>query len=256
MARAFTLSHAAIDILCERLRTSPSPFPFEIARHGRTDEQRAGIRRAVFGDLERRNLAYRGRAEDDVDEALVLFTNPVTLIAAFGKLDRGQKLFARTCSNGQSAIRAVADVNAVRFEPIHVASVVSSAVSLLPPSRPGVGQSVTFPRTAPAQPEPSGEGFTRMVSAPRSTATMQVRAAETMLGQPKIRFGQFRVTVRGRHGRDQHAPDVFWFDTQAGRYVTHSSTGQDGQGWSTFAPADTPRLAQLLSAQLNQLTIG
>lgn len=255
MPRSYTLSFAAIDILCEVLRLNPAPFPFEIPRHGQTDQQRAGIRAAVFADLESRDLAYRGRPEGDLDAAVALFARPEVVITIFGKLGRENRLSARICSDGRQALSAIGQHNAVRFEQIHPASLVSTAVGLLPHAPAGEGQSVTFPLSADTEPD-QGEGISQMVRAPRNSTAVQAHAAETMLGQPKLRFGQFRITVRRRDNHQDNSPDLFWFDTATGRYVTHRSTTQDGQAWTTFSPTDTPRIGQLLNTQLNRLTVS
>jgi hypothetical protein len=255
MRRSFTLSHAAIDILCEQLRLDPSPFPFEIPRHGQTDQQRAGIRAAVFADLETRELAYRGRTEGDVEEIVSLFSRPNIVITVFGQLDKGQRLFARICSNDRQAVQAIGVDNGVRFEPLHPASLISATVGLLPNAPAGHGQSVTFALDAPPKPaEDREEGIFRMVRAPRDTATVNADAAQTMLGQPRLRFGSLKPVVRGPNGRLADGSDLFWFDTPTGRYVTHKSTAHDGRAWVTFSPIDTPRLGKLLETTLNRLT--
>ncbi len=89
--------------------------------------------------------------------------------------------------------------------------------------------------------------------APRSTANAQIRALEAVFERPRLRAGQFGVTVRGRHGREQRAPQVAWFDNDQGRYMSQTRQGQDGQKWLTHAPADNARIAAQLAQELNGL---
>lgn len=252
MTRSFALSFAALDILSEQFQLSRSPFPFEIPGHGHTHDERAGIRRAVFADLERRGLAHRGRVEPEVEEALAMLARPQVAITAFGDHGGGRKLFARLGSTGGTAVIAVQQQLSLTFEYIRHTAMVSTAVSLLPDHRAGVGQSVTIELSAPP-PEPTDGRIASVVRPTRTGRTAQVRAVETMLSQPKIRFGQFRVIARDRHGKTHNAPDLFWFDTVEGRFLMLTTAHADGSKWSTYSPADKPRIGQHLGTQLNSL---
>jgi hypothetical protein len=247
MTDSFALSFAAIDILLERLELGSPPFPFEIPHHGQTYDERAGIRSAVLADLGRRNLL------EDAEVAVRQFANPEIVITLFGRLDKSSPLFARVCCTGQHALRAVADGQRVQFGRIRPTAVVSSAVELLPDERAGIGQPVIIPQGARPEPVETG-GIRQNVRGPvGSGPSAQLQKAQLLLRQEKIRLGQFRVTVKGRHGREDHAPDLFWFDTPTGRYTVNASTGRDGQQWTTFSPVDSGRINQLLSMQLATL---
>lgn len=248
MSGSFTLSYAAIDVLCEELGLDPSPFPFEIPRPGQGEPERDDVRAEVLAELEQRGLADEGRTDDALDEAVVLFAHPEIVVTAFGKLDRNERLLVRICTNGRRTIRAIGLDDEVRFEELPAAALISGAVDLLPDAPAGAGQAVTFPV------EPDREGFgPRRVS--RSRTAVRERAAETMLAQGKLRFGQFRITVRHPDDEQDYGPDLFWFDTVAGRYLTHRSI-QDGQIWATYAPADSPHIARLLESHLAELVSG
>jgi hypothetical protein len=210
MAGSFALSFAAIDVLLEQLGLGPPPFPFEIPYHGQTHGERAGIRAEVLADLKREALTEEARA------AVRLFAKPQLVITAFGKLDDGP-LLARICRRGQRAIKAVGTATTVHFGRIRSTAVVAEAVALLPDERAGAGQSITV-----------------------SAGSTQLARAQAMVERDKLRFGQFQVGS---------APTLFWFDSTAGRYLITSSTGPDGQQWTTISPADNARIAQLLASQ-------
>jgi hypothetical protein len=239
MPESFRLSHPAIEVLCEELGLDPSPFPFEIPRHGQGEPARDDVRT----ELEQRGLADEGRTDDALDEAMVLFAHPEIVVTAFGKLDRDERLLARICSNGRRTIRAIGLDNEVLVEELPVRELISGAVDLLPDIPAGAGQAVTFP----VQPNQDGPRRTS-----RSRTAVRERAAETMLAQEKLRFGQFRITVRHPDDEQDHGPDLFWFDTPAGRYVTYRSI-QDGQTVATYAPADSSDIAELLESHANHL---
>ncbi|SDD95457.1 ESX secretion-associated protein EspG [Actinokineospora iranica] len=248
--RSFTLSFAAMDILFTEHRLGLAPFPFEIPGHGRTLAQRADIRRAVFADLERRNLAVRGRIEPDVEEALALLVRPRLAITGFGDLGGGHTLCARLGALGNRAVVAVRQGQTVRFDAIRETALVSTAVGLLPQHRPGPGQSVTIELTAP----PAEAGAIEPVRPHRTSRSAQARAVQAMLAPPKLRLGQLQAHARDRHGRQSSAPCLFWFDTADGRYLTVGSARADGARWTTYAPADNQRIARHLSGQLAHLT--
>jgi hypothetical protein len=76
------------------------------------------------------------------------------------------------------------------------------------------------------------------------------RAAQAMLGKPRNRAGWFDVIGRDRNNREIHADQVFWFDTDEGRYLMYRRPGSDGQRWMTCTPADTSRIAHALRTAL------
>jgi ESX secretion-associated protein EspG len=236
MIRSFSLSLAAMDILWERLELGLPPFPFEVPHNGRTMEERANIRGAVHADLRRRNLMEGDRLDPDVEDALRALAQPQVALTVFGSLDRGAALLARVVRTGQNAILTVLIGQTLRFEYIRPGTIVQAMVGLIPDERPGPGQPVTL----------SLDG-----REPKTSAEIRTRAAaEAMFERPRIRVGQFGITVRGRHGREHRGPELGWFDTDAGRYSAQSRTEPDGQRWVTYAPADRARLGQLLHNHL------
>jgi hypothetical protein len=75
----------------------------------------------------------------------------------------------------------------------------------------------------------------------------------TITEKPRTQVGWFSVYGRDQLGRHQRAPEVTWFDTEDGRYMGYRRPGTDGQEWTTYSPADTPRIAQQVIAMLNSL---
>jgi hypothetical protein len=63
----------------------------------------------------------------------------------------------------------------------------------------------------------------------------------------------FTVYGRDRNGRQVTTPVLSWFDTDDGRYFGHSRPGPDGKQWTTYSPADTPRITQQLIGMLGSV---
>src|SRR5690606_36346790 len=151
MVQSFSLSLAAIDILFEHLRLGHAPFPFEVPHLGQTFTERSQIRQAVFRDLESRDLMRGGRVDADVEAALVTFARGPVAITAAAKLEKGEKLFARSAVDGQLAVLAKRDGNLIVFNEIRPVGLVPEIVNLIPSTRPAPGQSVTVAQPQPQQ---------------------------------------------------------------------------------------------------------
>ncbi|GGP56500.1 ESX secretion-associated protein EspG [Saccharothrix coeruleofusca] len=259
---SFALSHAAADVLWEDLKLGSRPYPFDFPYLGQTLDERRGIRNAVYRDLESRGLAARGRVSAEVEEALTMlvrFDFSLNAVASLDARNVERQLLVRAGARGEAAALATLDERQLKVQVLRSAGLVRAVVDLVPPGRPGPGQSVTVavPSAAPPPPPRRDEDFgqstfTRAV-APHSTGSAQVRALEAVFERPKLRAGQFGVTVRGRHGREQRAPQIAWFDNDQGRYMSQTRQGQDGQKWLTHAPADNARIAAQLTQELNGL---
>jgi hypothetical protein len=251
MIKSFSLSLAAVDILWERLELGLPPFPFEIPHNGRTVEERANIREAVFADLRRRKLMHAQRLDPDVEDGLRALAQPQVALTAFGSLGDDAMLLARVVRTGQNAILSVLIGQALRFEHIRPAAIVPAIIGLIPDEPPGPGQPVTLSLAEPEPRKTADRDMFRPVHKPKRSpdATAQA-AAEAIFQRPRKRVGQFGITVRGRHGREHRGPELGWFDTDAGRYAAHTRTAPDGQRWVTYSPADRTRLGHLLNGQL------
>jgi hypothetical protein len=257
---SFTLSLAAMDLLWEQLRLGTPVRIFEVPSVGATMQDRERLRQIVFEDLTSRNLAYRGRLEPEVEEAVVTLGRFQYAIDAAGILDKKERLLARIASNGRIAVLARLRDQTVSFDTYRADSMVAEAVRLIGDERPGPGRSVTFPepdpeaeRKAAMRRQRQDEGFTGVFEPARPQQggyELERRAAQTMWERPRKRIGMFTVYGRDRSGREVMTPVLSWFDTEDGRYFGHSRPGPDGQQWTTYSPADTARITQQLIGML------
>jgi hypothetical protein len=256
---SFSLSHSAADVLWEDLSLGSRPYPFDFPYAGQTEDERRGIRNAVYQHLQSRGLAVRGRVAPEVEQALTMlvrFDFGVTAIASLDARAPERQLLARGGAVGEHAALAVLDERMMKVDLIQSRALVRAVVDLVPPYRPGPGQSfaVPMPTSAPPprQDDFAGATFTSAMTA-RSATASQTRALTAVFERPRLRAGQFGVSVRRRHGREARSPQVAWFDNDQGRYLSLKRRGQDGQDWLTQAPADNGRIAAQLTQELAAL---
>jgi hypothetical protein len=262
---SFSLSLAAIDLLWEQLRLGAPVRIFEVPSFGATIEDRARLRSVVFDDLTSRNLAFRGRLEPEVEEALVTIGRFQHAIEAVGVLDRGTRLLARGATNGRMAVVAELAGQTVSFDTYRHEGLVPEVVKLIGDERPGPGRSVSFPETDQDTQRAAGQrrgreqeeedfgGVLEDVRPQQSGYELEKRAAQTIWERPRKRVGMFTVYGRDRGGRELMTPVLSWFDTDEGRYLGYSRPGPDGQQWTTYTPADTGRIAHQLIGMLGSV---
>lgn len=260
---SFSLSLTALDILTELLRLGGSVTIFEVPSVGATMDDRRLIRDAVLRDLTTRDLAHRGRLEPEVEDAVTLLSKYRHAIDGAGLLEDDQQLCYRAATDGRVAVLARKEDTEIRFEMLRPEGLVHAAMSLIGNVKPGPGQSVSYPepkqeppRAAHRRPEPE-EGFSGLRKAnpgESQSYELQRRSAVTITEKPRTQVGWFSVYGRDQMGRHQRAPEVTWFDTEDGRYMGYRRPGTDGQQWTTYSPADTPRIAQQVIAMLNSLS--
>jgi EspG family len=261
MPTEFTLSLAAIDLLWEQLRLGTPVLIFEVPSVGATTADRERLRQIVFEDLASRALAYRGRVEPEVEEALVTLSRFQHAIDAVGILDDDERLLARAATDGRTAVLARLRDQTVSFDTFRPEGLVAEAVRLIGDEKPGPGRSVTYPEPNPQAAQPQRrrdpeEGFRGVfepVRPQQSGYELERRAAQTMWERTRKRIGMFTVYGRDRLGRELRTPALSWFDTDEGRYIGHSRPGPDGQQWTTYTPADSGRIAQQLVGMLGSL---
>jgi hypothetical protein len=259
---SFTLSLAAIDLLWEQLRLGTPVRIFEVPSVGATLQDRDRLRGFVFEDLTARNLAYRGRLEPEVEEALVILGRFQHAIDVVAILEKGERLLARAATNGRTGLLARLRDQTVSFDLFRPESLVTEAVKLIGDEKPGPGRSVTFPEVDTRRPtvvarrgeEDGFRGVFEPVRPQQGGYELERRAAQTMWERKRTRIGMFTVYGRDRIGRELMTPVLSWFDTEEGRYFGHSRPGPDGQQWTTYSPADTARITQQLIGMLGSVS--
>ncbi|HEX8865703.1 MAG TPA: ESX secretion-associated protein EspG [Lentzea sp.] len=245
MRQIAQLSLPAFEVLWEDLRVGSLPYPFDISQHGETLEERARIKAAVHADLERRNLARRGRPEPDLEDALNLLARPeLRVIATYiPDITQAKQIGASVVARGGYAVLVTQGDTTITLNLVQPNEIATSLANAMPPGRPGPGKPVTVPGEAFQQQQPQEQqGFRQAV---RTAENDDVRIAKQMLTGPAIGSGNFLVKMeQGRTKRD--FPPVTWIDTKQGRYTNVETRS----GWFTISPADNMGLARHLGQVL------
>ncbi|MCP2249409.1 ESX secretion-associated protein EspG [Lentzea aerocolonigenes] len=244
MRQLAQLSLPAFEVLWEDLRAGSLPYPFDIRQHGETLDERARIKAAVHADLERRNLARRGRPEPDLEDALNLLARPeLRVIATYiPDINQEKQIGASVVARGGYAVLVTQEDTTVTLNLVQPNEIATSLANAMPPGRPGPGKPVTVPGEAFEQQPQEQQGFRQAV---RTTVNDDVRIAKQMLTGPAIGSGSFLVQIgQGRTKRD--FPPVTWVDTRQGRYCNVETR----KGWYTISPADNMGLARHLGQVL------
>ncbi|TCP54162.1 ESAT-6 protein secretion system EspG family protein [Tamaricihabitans halophyticus] len=248
MGYQFELSTAGLDILAEDLGFTGTRFPFEIRSVGATLDERAGIREALWQQLNSIGLARGYRLEPEVEQGLRLYGHAsMEAVLVAGGTD-GFRLRARAGAGREAAVLAVGAGEQLRFELLRSTEVAAALVRLLPAAPAGSGQPVTVPVGGPPSPASPEDQQTMLVGVRPTASQTAVRAAQELFASPRPRYGQFSVSGAGA------AAEVLpWFDTASGRYL--AVTGSDGMGQETvtYQPVDGHRLLRELNQRVTAI---
>lgn len=252
MTTSFELSLAAVDLLGERLGVDPRVAPFDIPHHGVTVADRERLGDSVLRDLESRGLAYRGRLEPEIEDALMLLARaPIAATLMLVSEGGGPAVRARAASNGRIAGLAIAHELTLTWTFVRPTALVAALLSVIPDASPIGGPSVTFPRDEPAGPSADPDAPITVLQPVRRTGHGVAReAARRMLARPKIRVGVIVLSSRDQHGGEQRGEPILWFDTDGGRFTSQAKATRNGAVWETYSPADNQLLGQLIAEEL------
>ncbi|MFI0469361.1 ESX secretion-associated protein EspG [Saccharopolyspora sp. 5N102] len=256
MIESFTLSAEAADVLGEDLRVDLRQFPFEIPHFAATLDERARLRKDVWGGLEQRRLADRGRAEPEVEQALNLLHRPETGVAVTSYDGKSDAVYrARVAVAGRAGVLAVQEEQGLRIEFIDVRGLARVCVGLLPEVPAGKLDAGTIAAAGEPKPQPvrEAEPDSWLGSAQPGASRRgggDLRKVEKIMALPTRRVGYFVVTGRDGGGQPVRLPAIGWRDTEEGRYSVTTRRNNDGERWNTFGPADKQRLARYLDEQL------
>lgn len=246
---SFSLSHAAADILWEDLKLGSRPYPFEVPYASRTVDERARLRTAVYADLESRGLARWGRVDAEAEEALTLLVRGQFGVTGIGKLDATshETLLVRGGAGREWGALATLDDRMLKVDLVDSDWLISSAVNLLPADPRGPGELLRVPMSAPkVEDDYDTASFTRKASSRQGPSPMS--ALEAVFQRPRLRGGQFGVWADRRQ-----SPQVRWFTTDEGRYLSQTYRAHDGRDWLMHAPSDNSDLIGHLHRELEAL---
>jgi hypothetical protein len=244
MKSSIVLSKLEFDVLWESEKL-PSPHEaLTVPSPGATHTERRKLVEQAFADLERRNLAERGRAVPDLVDQLNLLAHYHLAIDSWVWTDH--RISSLAVVAGSSALLAAVDGPEVWLIPARESSIADAAVSLAGDVIAGPGHSVSLPTDVLNEADAEARGDIRLFASELKSKGVSGPDAKTMadmVHEMNVR-GQFGVTRLQRDQRMLRADRVVAFhDTPRGRYVHLAKPNNDGRMWSTVAPADSRRLA-------------
>ncbi|HET6500936.1 MAG TPA: ESX secretion-associated protein EspG [Amycolatopsis sp.] len=254
MTRAELFTPLELDFLWESFGAGELPYPLQQRSHGRTLDERAHLRGQVYAGLAQRGVTDdRGRPEPHVEEFFEVLTGAqVSLDSVHIAAPEARPLLAVASTFGASGLLTVQDERGFHFHPIPPDGLASAIVSLLPGAARGSEKSITVPLDQLVS--SSGADFLQRrapgIPGGRGPGDDDRKALARLQAQPRLRGGQIGANARNRMGSKSRAPVLSWFDTDAGRYFTQGSRGQDGRDWITIAPADAATLRYRLGEML------
>lgn len=219
----FVLSSYEFDILWYALGLDPMPYPLEIARTGRTAEERVVLAGEVYRELGDRGLVSDDVIDADLASLLRLLVGCRVSVDAVGHVSYPLRLLAAADqSAGVLAVQAGGEVWLTKIRPTALASAI---VGALPLAAAGPGGSVSVPcPEMPGGADP-GREWTMLAGTPAfASLAVQFRGS-----------GRFGVSIGDRA---RTLSPISWIDTEQGRYLMVRN-----EGWLTVDPADSALIA-------------
>jgi hypothetical protein len=221
----------------------PMPLVLKVPSPGRSDRERSRLVRGAWFGLAQRGLGTPADPHPGLTHLLTLLRRPDREID--GRLWVGGELRVLAAATGDEAVLATLSGGQLRLRPADATGLPRFALSVLPPTPAGPGQSVTLPTadlTAAAQ-----EADLAIALRDRGVRASDATTLAEMIGGI-VNQGQYGSATRDRWGRRLRAPQVIsFFDTTDGRYLQTRRKEDPNPSWTTISPATPRRLHQLLT---------
>jgi hypothetical protein len=263
MTRGIECTFLELDAIGDALGLDLRQFPFQFPVHGEYVEERIRLLGAAHDSLTAKGLIEGSRFAPDVEDLLGLFARGTVAVCVVGSFD-GEGLCVRSVADNRFGVVAAQHGQSVTFEPVTPPSLVRATMALIPPMRPGPGNSVMItddrPVPVPGRHRARDEDLSahQYLQSGRPTSGgsggQQRAIVDEIMRRPRLGSGYVTVTVRNRNGREAEPMTVTWLDTDAGRYAVVPSVGPDGRTHVTYAPADQARLTQTVSRLVAEAT--
>jgi hypothetical protein len=212
-------------------------------------EERVVLREQVRDSLRARGLHDGETLSARLEELLTLAVRGP--FSVDGQLSVGEYVRVLASSRGTEGVLVAQTDDEVRVVSVRHGKVVPAVISLLPDEKPGPGGAARLPRQAfdDAIDEYQRSGYVgleRTLTGAGVTGR-DLRTVITLVESARHGGGQLAANSVDAVGRHARTPVVNWFDTAAGRYLTHIEVARDRVEWLTITPADTSRIEQRLT---------
>ncbi len=241
-----TLSALEFDVLAEHLGIERLPLILKVPSPGRTDVERAGLVARAWDSMERRGLGRSVDLDPTAERLMHLLARPDREIDARLWVDGPLRVLA--AATGDDAVLATLARDEVTLRFAEASGLPRFALSALPRTPAGPGQSITLPTSdfEKAAQAPTPAEFANALQA-TGLRHADAEALKDMIGDLTGQ-GQFGAATRDRWGRRTRVDRVVsYFDTAEGRYVQIRRVSTSGDSWTTISPADHRRLLQHIS---------
>ncbi|HVV08499.1 ESX secretion-associated protein EspG [Amycolatopsis sp.] len=250
-------------------------FPLRISNTTVLPARYAKLARRVHDDLQERKLSAAGELHRGVRLAFELLAEGRVTIAITGTDVEFGELAVLAATDGAQAllISQPGGTDDLRFSLFEDEDLVKQLADALPTTPAAPGEELVIrhreeqPRSAMAArrqaeaefDEEETEAFGNLqvgtVLRARPGAGVErdsdYELLEEIFARPRIGGGYIVVTGLGRHGERRGTPPTSWLDTEDGRYLVQTTTGQDGTLTARYVPAGSADVARAIQDMIS-----
>jgi hypothetical protein len=206
------------------------------------------LQRDAFAELENVGLARGTNVDPELLGVIRMLAAPPLELHGWVSRPNRPTLSAVAASGPGGAILAFADETDIHVRPIRSDDLAVSIVGLMPPLRPGRGQSVSIPWDVyrelienGAYHESGSGGFLEQ-NTQRTRLERDADVLLALLKQPRLGGGRIYGAARPKLGRKRKTEfPVTYLDNESGRWLLKHKPSSNGDVWAVATPA-TPDL--------------
>jgi ribosomal protein L12E/L44/L45/RPP1/RPP2 len=225
----------------------------------------------VYRALEDRRLSIQGELRPQVRAAFGLLAKHRVSVAVTGLDGLGADIAVLALTDGRQALGITQDPRSddLLFSLFDDEDLVEVVTGVLPPARAATTGAHTVHRKATetvskmtarrraeaAEDEEETDAFgmievsgvvrpQRGERRPAPSAGGGVEVLERVLAAPRLGGGHLAVTAWSRHGERLAGDPISWLDTEDGRYLVHTATGDSGDLSAKYVPAGRAEVAR------------
>lgn len=245
------VSASAFDILWHDLGLGAVPEPLDVHSVGYTGDERAEIRREVYGNLAERGL-YDGRDLDrGVVERLEVLARGTVSVECEALFDAEDEVPFRAVASGDGRRATLA------AQPSRTIGLSRSGRPSWPPrswssSRVRAGSRLRGQPARLGARRPGRRPGVRRGGGRSEARDRQLSEVLAIQARPVLGAGQFSVRVRTGRDAAKRVGGVSWFVTDVGAYLGSVEERRGGQAWMSVVPADGARVAGKIADLLDE----
>ncbi|SEP06035.1 ESX secretion-associated protein EspG [Amycolatopsis saalfeldensis] len=222
----------------------------------------------VYRGMEERRLSVQGELHPAVRTAFGLLAESRVAVAVTGVDGLGSDLSVLALTDGRQALGITQDPRSdeLTFSLFPDEDLVEVITGVLPAARAATTPAQTVHREAPrevsamtarrraeaAEDKDETDAFGSLRIVKTRSGRGRARPGEQsggdvlqqVLAAPRLGGGHILTTGRGRFGELRSGDPMSWLDTEDGRYLVHTTTGQSGELSANYVPAGRAGVAR------------